>query len=250
MPMYENGPVKIHYEEAGSGFPLLVIPGGGLNANIKYLSERTPFNPMSVLIDEFRCITMDLRNANGGRSSGPVEVDRPWDSYADDQLGLMDHLGIDKFMVLGFCIGGPFIWNMLKRAPRRVIAAVPATPSGFRPELPDLFYGNNMKNWAPPLCEKRSDVTMEACSAFLEKMYGENPGFVFSVTRDFVRGCTTPILVMPDDTDAHPYAVAEETALLAPNAQMTFFPWKEPKDRVGMAVRHLRTFLRANVPAV
>ena len=48
----------------------------------------------------------------------------------------MDHLGIDKFMVLGFCIGGPFIWNLLERAPNRVVAAVPAQPSGFRPEKP------------------------------------------------------------------------------------------------------------------
>ena len=160
----------------------------------------------------------------------------------------MDHLGIDKFMVLGFCIGGPFIWKMLKRAPERVIAAVPAMPSGFRPEVPDLFYRNNMKNWAPALCEKRPDVTMETCAAFLKKMYGENPDFVFSVTRDFVRGCTTPVLVMPDDTEPHPYAVAEETAMLAPNAQMTFFPWKEAKDRVPLAVRHLRTFLKANTP--
>lgn len=248
MPIYENGSVKIHYEEAGSGFPLLVIPGGGLNATIGYLSERTPFNPMDVLADEYHCITMDLRNAIGGKSSGPVEVDRPWDSYADDQLGLMDHLGIDRFMVLGFCIGGPFIWNMLKRAPERVIAAVPATPSGFRPEIPDRFYQSNMERWAPALCEKRTDVTMEICDAFLKKMYGENSDFVFSVTRDFVGGCTTPVLVMPDDTDSHPYAVAEETALLAPNAQMTFFPWKEPKDRVALAVRHLRTFLKANTP--
>ena len=113
------------------------------------------------------------RNANGGGSSGPVEVDRPWDAYADDQLGLMDHLGIDKFLVLGFCIGGPFIWKMLERAPERVIAAVPAMPSGFRPEVPDLFYRNNMKNWAPALCESRLDVTMETCSAFLKKMYLE-----------------------------------------------------------------------------
>ena len=37
MAFYENGSVKIYYEEAGSGFPLLVIPGGGLNANIAYL---------------------------------------------------------------------------------------------------------------------------------------------------------------------------------------------------------------------
>jgi pimeloyl-ACP methyl ester carboxylesterase len=49
---------------------------------------------------DYRCITMDLRNANGGTSSGPVEIDRPWDSYTDDQLGLMDHLGIKEFMVL------------------------------------------------------------------------------------------------------------------------------------------------------
>ena len=60
---------------------------------------------------EYRCITADLRNAPAGQSTGPVEVDRPWDAYADDQLGLMDHLGIDKFVVMGFCIGGPFIWN-------------------------------------------------------------------------------------------------------------------------------------------
>ena len=135
-------------------------------------------------------------------------------------------------MVLGFCIGGPFIWRMLQRAPERVVAAVPAMPSGFRPEVPDLFYRNNMKNWAPALCERRSDVTMETCSAFLKKMYHEDNDFVFSVTRDFVRQCMTPVLVMPDDTKPHPYAVAEETAMLAPNAQMTFFPWKEPKDRV------------------
>lgn len=249
MSIYEKGPVTIHYEEAGTGFPLLVIPGGGLNATIDYLSESVPFNPMEVLSDEYHCITMDLRNANGGGSSGPLDVDRPWDSHADDQLGLMDHLGIDKFLVIGFCIGGPFIWNMLKRAPGRVVAAVPAQPSGFRPEVPDLFYQNNLKGWAPGLCENRDDVTMEMCDAFLKKMYLENNDFVFSVTRDFVRSVTTPILVMPDDSQPHPYATAEETALLAPNAQMTFFPWKEDKARVPLAVRHLRSFLKTSTPA-
>jgi len=34
---------------------------------------------------------------------------------------------------------------------------------------------------------------------------------------------------MADDTEPHPYAVPEETAKLAPNAQMTFFPWKGGK---------------------
>jgi pimeloyl-ACP methyl ester carboxylesterase len=88
---------------------------------------------MEAFKDEYRCVTMDLRNANGGESSGPVEVDRPWDAYTDDQLGLMDHLRIDKFLVMGFCIGGPFIWNMLRRAPNRVVAAVLARPAAVRP---------------------------------------------------------------------------------------------------------------------
>ena len=36
MPFYEKGNVRIHYEEAGSGFPLLLIPGGGLNSTIAW----------------------------------------------------------------------------------------------------------------------------------------------------------------------------------------------------------------------
>jgi hypothetical protein len=31
------------------------------------------------------------------------ESSEPW-------FGLMDHLRIQKFLVMGFCIGGPFIW--------------------------------------------------------------------------------------------------------------------------------------------
>src|SRR6266850_5383343 len=143
MSVYEKGPVRIHYEEAGSGFPLLLIAGGGLNSTISGLNN--PFNAIQEFKGEYRCIASDLRNANGGQSSGPLEIDRPWDAFTDDHIGLMDHLGISEFLVQGFCIGGPFIWNMLKRAPRRVVAGVLAQPSGFRPEIPDLFYQNNIK---------------------------------------------------------------------------------------------------------
>src|SRR4029079_11485353 len=101
---YERGPVRIYYEEAGSGFPLLLLPGGGLNATIAFFTGNPPFNAIEEFKGQYRCITADLRNATNGQSTGPVEVDRPWESYADDQLGLMDHLGIDKFMVMGFCI--------------------------------------------------------------------------------------------------------------------------------------------------
>ena len=247
MPIYENGPVRLRYEELGSSFPLLIIPGGGLNATIAGLASHA-FNPMEEFSDAFRCIAMDLRNANGGESEGPVDVERGWDAFADDQLGLMDHLGIEKFMVMGFCIGGPFTWNLLQRAPDRVVAAVMVHPSGYRSDQPDIFYQNNIKDWAPALCERRDDVSMEIIDAFLSKMYRENPDFVFSVTRDFVRGCETPVLVLPDDVPAHPYAIAMETALLAPNSQVSLYPWKENDGKIRLAVRHIDMFLKANRP--
>ena len=95
----------------------MLIAGGGLNSTIAGLTQ-IPFDAIEEFKGEYRCIAADLRNANGGQSSGPLEIDRPWDAYTDDHIGLMDHLGIDKFMVMGFCIGGPFIWNLLEARAR------------------------------------------------------------------------------------------------------------------------------------
>jgi pimeloyl-ACP methyl ester carboxylesterase len=115
MPFYERGSTRIYYEEAGSGFPLLIIPGGGLNGTLASL--QSPFNPMERYKDDFRCIAADRRNAYSGQSSGPLEIGRPWDSCSDDHLGLMDHLGIHRFGVIGFCVAGPMILNLIKNAP-------------------------------------------------------------------------------------------------------------------------------------
>ena len=243
---YEKGDVRIHYQEAGSGFPLLLIPGGGLNSRIASFASSSSFNPIEEFRNEYRCITSDLRNANGGLSSGPLEIDRPWDAYSDDHLGLMDHLGIDKFLVMGFCIGGPFIWNLLRRAPDRIVAAVLAQPSGFSKETPDLFYQNNMTGWGPELRKRRPEITMEMIDRFLTRMYRTNADFVFTVTRDFVRSCQTPILVLPDDIPPHPYDVAMESVMLAPKSEVSIFPWKEPRERIPIAVRQIRSFLRAH----
>jgi pimeloyl-ACP methyl ester carboxylesterase len=248
MRFYEKGPVRIRFEEHGSGFPLLLIAGGGLNSTLAGLA-RGPFDPIAEFKSEFRCIAADLRNANGGQSTGPLEIDRPWDSYTDDHLGVLDQLGINRFMVMGFCIGGPFVWNLIKRAGDRVVAAVLAQPSGFRPEQPTLFYDNNISGWGPELIKRRPEITMETVDKFLTKMYRTNADFVFTVTRDFVRNCQTPVLILPDDIPAHPYAVAMESAMLAPRAEVSMFPWKEPKERIPLAVRQVRSFLRAHRPA-
>jgi pimeloyl-ACP methyl ester carboxylesterase len=245
MPIFEKNGVRIHYEEAGRGAPLLIIPGGGLNATVAGLRASHPFNPLEVFSDSYRVIAADLRNAKGGESAGPIEFERPWDSYTDDHIGLMDHLGIEKFLVLGFCIGGPFIWNLMRRAPGRIAAAVLTQPSGSRPEMRDLFYQNNMKGWGPELLARRPDVTPETVDKFLTRMYRSDPDFVFTVTREFVSKCQTPILVLPDDIPAHPYAVAMETAYLAPSSQVSLYPWKENKEQTRIALRHIRMFLEA-----
>src|SRR5205809_8083376 len=85
MSFYEKGPVRIHYEEAGTGLPLLLIAGGGLNSTIAGLTN--PFDAIGEFKSEYRCIAADLRNANPGQPSGPLEVDRPGDSHTDDHLG-------------------------------------------------------------------------------------------------------------------------------------------------------------------
>jgi pimeloyl-ACP methyl ester carboxylesterase len=248
MPVFENGPVRIHYEEAGTGFPMLVLPGGGLDARIDGMSGPGSFNPLVEFADTHRCVAMDLRNADGGGSSGPLEVGRPWDAFTDDQLELMDHLEIEEFIVTGFCISGPMIWNLIRRAPGRVVAAILAHPSGFRPELPDRFYRNNMANWAPRLLERRPDITQDMVERYLRTMYPVDPEFMYTVSRDFVRDCETPILIMPDDSPPHPFAAAMETARLARNAQVCLYPWREPSGHIELALTHARTFLKACTP--
>ncbi len=162
MPFYEKGNVRIHYEEAGSGFALLLIPGGGLNSTIAWNTKGAPFNPVEEFRNEYRCITADLRNAYSGQSSGPLEVDR-----------------------------------------------------------------------------------------FLTRMYrGAAADFVYTVSRDFVRSCQAPVLVMPDDSPSHAYTIAMESVMLAPKSEVSLFPWKDSKDKIPVAVRQVRSFLRAHRPAM
>ena len=248
MPIFENGDVKIHYEEKGSGFPLLVIPGGGLEATIAGVDKHA-FNPLNEFSDTYRVIALDLRTANTGQSDGPIDPKRSWDIFTDDQLVLMDHLGIDKFLVMGFCIGGPMIWNLLKHAGDRVVAAVLVHPSGYTSSHHTRSYDNNMKSWGPTFVERRPDFNMDIVSDFLNDMYTSRADFVYTVDRDFVRNCQTPILVMPDDIPAHPFAAAMETALLAPNSQVSIYPWKENDRKIAIALRHVHGFLANNAPA-
>jgi pimeloyl-ACP methyl ester carboxylesterase len=248
MPFYQKGDVRIRYEEAGSGFPLLVTPGGGLNSRVSNWPTAV-FNAMDAFKNDFRCITMDQRNANGGESSGPVAVEDPWGAFADDQLGLMDHLGIRRFLFMGYCIGGCFALKLMQRAPDRVVAGVLCQTVGHRPEDPDVMYRSGHDVWAPELLQRRPELTMATLEAYLHALYRVQPDFVYSVPREFVRGCHTPMLVLPDDTASHPLQTSRDVAALAPVVEVTPFPWREPPALKEKTIEQTRAFLKRHAAA-
>ena len=231
------------YAEIGSGFPLLATPGGGLNSCIAVWA-RAVINIPEEFKNDFRIVTMDQRNATGGESTGPVQVDDPWGAFADDQLGVMDHLGIDKFLFFGNCIGGPFGMKLIERAPQRVTAAVLSQPVGHGPANPDYMYDAGKTVWAKELRERRPDVSMETTEKYLHNLYRARPDFVYSVSRDFAKSCQTSMLVLPDDVPAHPLAASIAVASLCPNAEITVFPWKDPPELMSRTINRARTFLK------
>ena len=248
MPFYTRGDVTIHYEEVGSGFPLLATPGGGLNSVMAGWPNQV-FNAVEEFKGDFRVITMDQRNANGGQSTGPVQVEDPWGAFADDQLGLMDHLGIREFGFIGFCIGGPFAMTLIKRAPGRVTAAALCQPVGHASATPDAMYDSGKDIWAPELMANRPEITMEVVEQYLHNLYRIQPDFMYSVSRDFARSCQTPLLVMPDDTPAHSLEAAMDMVELAPRAEVTAYPWKEEPGLKAETINQVREFLKAHQPA-
>lgn len=245
---YEKGDVRIRYAEIGSGFPLLATPGGGLNSRMINWPTAV-INIVEEFKNDFRVITMDQRNATNGESTGPVPVGNPWDAFADDQLGLMDHLGIRQFVFFGNCIGGPFAMKLMERAPQRVVAAILSQPVGHRPDKPDFMYESGRDVWAKQFLERRPDVSMTTIEQYLHNLYRVQPDFVYSVSRDFAKSCRTPMLVLPDDVVAHPLQVSLDIASLAPNAEITVFPWKEPAELKVRTINRARTFLKRHQTA-
>jgi pimeloyl-ACP methyl ester carboxylesterase len=241
MSTFQRGDVSLYYEEHGSGFPLLLLSPGGLNSTIGFWS-RMPFNPLELFQSEYRLIAMDQRNA--GRSTGPLPVDDPWGGYADDQLALMDHLDINRFLVLGCCIGCSFILKLIERAPARVVAGVMEQPIGSDETNPGTFGPRMYSAWGEELAKTRPDIKMDNVTAFGEHMFSGD--FVLSVPRAFLSSVQTPLLVMPGNDMAHPTGVGLEVARLLPNSEL-LDDWKAP-ETLPQTIDTVRKFLRDKTP--
>jgi hypothetical protein len=136
----------------------------------------------------------------------------------------------------------------MERAPGRVVAGVLCQTVGHRPENPGVMYNSGRDVWAPDLMARRPDMTMATIEAYLHNLYRARADFVYSVSREFARSCQTPMLVMPDDTPSHPYQSSMDVAALAPRAQVTAYPWREPPELKVKTIDQVRTFLRSHLP--
>jgi pimeloyl-ACP methyl ester carboxylesterase len=163
--------------------------------------------------------------------------------------GLLDHLGVKQFLFIGYCIGGCFAGKLMERAPSRVVGAVFCQSVGHRPEDPTVMYRHSSENWVPDFRKRRPDVSSDVIEKYLHDLYAAQPDFLHSVSRDFIRSCQTPMLVLPDDVPSHPLQTSVDVASLAPNAEITVFPWKEPEELKRRTISKVRDFLRRNRPA-
>ena len=219
MPTFSRGDVHINYESHGQGPAVLLIAPGGMRSAISFWSG-TPWNPIEQLADRFQVVAMDQRNA--GESRAPVHAEDGWHTYTEDQLALMDHLGIDQFHVAGMCIGGPYCLGLIQAAEQRVKSATLFQSIG-RDDNRDAFY-TMFDDWAKDL-QADSSASEADWQSFRENMYGGDK-VLFNVDEDFVRNCKTPLLILRGNDLYHPQSTSDMLAATAPNA--TYIEdWKE-----------------------
>ena len=106
MPRAKVNGAEIYYEEAGSGPPLILSPGGLQGVLSSYQPVRTQ------LSQTHRVIVYDRRF--GGQSTSPLVV-QTWDLVCQDIIGLMDVLGIEQAHLGGGSFGAAI--DLLPRPP-------------------------------------------------------------------------------------------------------------------------------------
>jgi len=243
MPSFEHHGATIYYEEFGQGFPILTFAPAGLQSVIGVWSQPSaPVNPTTELVAHFRVIAMDQRNA-GGKSRAPITAQDGWHTYTADHIALLDHLRIDRCHLYGQCIGGSFIFSLLKTQPERVAGAVLAQPIGRVGAMPPVRAAR-FNAWAESL-KDHPEATSQVLEAFYQNLYG--PGFVYSVDRAFVSKCQTPCLVLAGNDEAHPFAISEEVAKLLPDAE--FIPEWKTGAALTAAKARIKEFLAKHTAA-
>jgi len=241
MPMLEHGSVTLRYETYGDGPPILALAPGGLRASRIETWSHAPWNPIDALRDRFHVVAMDQRNT--GTSFGPITSADGWNTYAADQLAVMDHLDIDRFSVVGMCIGGAFIMELIEQAPERIVSAVAFQPIGFDDNR-DTFRAI-FDDWRGAISGDHPEAADEDWESFWGNLYGGDDR-LWSVPDDVLPTITTPLLVLQGDDVYHPESVSRHLAATVPSATLVE-RWKDPADQPA-ARTAVDDFLAAHHP--
>jgi len=110
MPIANVNGINIDYKDEGHGEPLIMISGAGADKSA-WRSQTKEFKK------HYRTITFDNRGVGkSDKPAGPYSIRM----MADDTVGLMDHLGIEKAHVLGVSAGGIIAQELAISYPERV----------------------------------------------------------------------------------------------------------------------------------
>jgi pimeloyl-ACP methyl ester carboxylesterase len=202
---------KIFYEVRGVGpTPVLLLAPGGMTSQVG--NWHAPVNPLDVLdLSKFRLIAMDQRGA--GRSTGPLVPTGGWHTFTEDQLAVLDHLHIQRCLLIGSCIGPSYQLALMKTSPERFTAAVLMQPVGLAQHTTEseVWTGLNTaatQHWFG----FEQDFPQAVCDELQQAMFGGMRGspwrdFVFSVRREDVQTLRAPLLVLAGQDAYHPAAV-------------------------------------------
>ncbi|HXA29814.1 MAG TPA: alpha/beta fold hydrolase [Candidatus Angelobacter sp.] len=138
MPFAQNGEARIHWEESGSGDPLLLVMGFGLSAEA--------WAPMLPMLSGYRAIVYDNRGT--GTSQAPLD-DFSIETFAEDAAAVLRAAGVDRAHVHGQSMGGMIAQQLALSHPEMVqslaLGATSPAPIRFFPAEPqavvDLFTG-------------------------------------------------------------------------------------------------------------
>jgi|GEM_PF-1108164 len=265
MPIAKVNGAEMYCEEAGSGSPLILSPGG-------LQGVLSSYQPVSAKLSQaHRVITYDRRF--GGQSNSPLVV-QTWDLVCQDVIGLMDVLRIEKAHLGGGSFGAAIALGCAVRYPERVRAIVPSNIAGgviceaylamklfksaemamtqgikavveafdpddrFAPFTPERAQYDpqyrRMLEAMPP--EDFAQVMRDTIYALFE-----GPYLTLGMSEKRLRGLRTPTLLMPGNNDIHPRRVAEQVHRLIPNAR-----WAEVRphaEEPDTYVHRVRQFL-------
>lgn len=199
--------VKIYYDDAGSGPPVVMVHGAATSA-------KTYDGLASRLVARFRCIRFDLRGL--GRSDR-VDAVSPT-AWCDDTLALMEHLSIEHAHLLGCSLGARIAGRLVVDQPERFLTLSVDAPLVAVAQAANARLNTRFTNLDEP-----SELDLVRWRNFHGDDWRDAVSFYFRARNDpalqehltlrpYLSTISTPTLVTRGDVDddVHPLAHAVE----------------------------------------